>query len=136
VGNTLEPVGNDRKKLRFLQVPAGSAGRYHRPGESYIDKKFKCVEKRELICMAENFKMVLAGSTDDDSKPDLFREAFSLMNDPTTNIEDILENSSSKYLYNSLKSNAKILRPLTFLMDDEDQEKGEQKNTVIFFLSN
>jgi hypothetical protein len=85
---------------------------------------FRCVGQSELIYMVQNLKIVLGGSTDDDTKPDLFREAFSLINDPTTNIEDALGNSSSKYLYNSLRSNAKILRPLTFLMDDED-ERGE-----------
>ena len=76
---------------------------------------------------------MLGGSVNDDSTPDLFRQAFNLLNDPHTNIQHKFDDQELIYLFESLKGNVKILPAITFLMSDKDEERGEQNTSLLFF---
>ena len=56
---------------------------------------------------------------------DLIREAFTLLNQPDCNIEDLFQKPSSKHIYRQLKCEATILSPTTLLLSDDEEDEED-----------
>jgi len=65
-------------------------------------------------------------------QPDLFQTALSLLNDENIHLEQLMKDPTAKYLYEHLKKKTKIIPPLTFLIDDNEEDKG--KSSFTFFI--
>ncbi len=65
-------------------------------------------------------------------QPDLFQTALSLLNDENIHLEQLMKDPTAKYLYEHLKKRTKIIPPLSFLIDDNDEDKG--KSSFTFFI--
>ncbi|CAM4926515.1 unnamed protein product [Rotaria socialis] len=55
---------------------------------------------------------------------DLVRDGFSLLNHNNNNNEHLFTDLSSRLIYQQLKSNAIILKPITFTLNDSDESRG------------
>jgi len=77
----------------------------------------------------QNAKLIFGGTADDNEsdEDDAFREAIGLLNSSSSNIQQILTDSRSEHLYQLLKNNVLILKPITWMMCDIDEEEGKPK---------
>jgi hypothetical protein len=78
-----------------------------------------------------NAKLIFGGTADDNEsdEDDAFREAIGLLNSSSSNIQQISTDprSRSEHLYQLLKNNVLILKPITWMMCDIDEEEGKPK---------
>jgi hypothetical protein len=76
----------------------------------------------------QHLRMVIGGGVDDEKN--LNRKCVMMLNDPTINLEEELENKDYECLYEKLKNNVIILPPLTYLLNNDNEDEGILK----FFL--
>lgn len=76
-----------------------------------------------------NAKLIFGGTADDNEsdEDDAFREAIGLLNSSSSNIQQISTDPRSEYLYQLLKNNVLILKSMTWMMSDIDEEEGKPK---------
>jgi hypothetical protein len=92
--------------------------------ERAIKKEQPPSDNREFqVDDLNNLQVLMGGHTEEER--DLIREAFTLLNQPDCNIEDLFHKPSSKHVYQQLKCKGTILSPTTLLLsDDEEDEDG------------
>ncbi|CAF3321719.1 unnamed protein product [Rotaria socialis] len=69
-----------------------------------------------------NMKILVGGAAMENE--DLVRDGFSLLNHNNNNNEHLFTDLSSRLIYQQLKLNAIILKPITFTLNDSDESRG------------
>jgi hypothetical protein len=70
-----------------------------------------------------NVQLIAGGSVE--QHLDLFQTGLSMMNNENKNIEDLMMKFSSTHLLKYLKKNIKLLPQMTYLLPDEEEDKGQ-----------
>jgi len=76
----------------------------------------------------QHLRMAIGGGVDDEKN--LNRKSVMMLNDPTINLEEKLETGDYQCLYEKLKNNVIILPPVTYLLNNDNEDEGILK----FFL--
>jgi len=76
----------------------------------------------------QHLRMFIGGGVDDEKN--LNRKCVMMLNDPTINLEKKCEKNDYKCLYAKLKNNVIILPPVTYLLNNDNEDEGILK----FFL--
>lgn len=80
----------------------------------------------------KNLRMVIGGGGI--VKPDLIRKGLALMNGSKNNIKQHLKTEGALYLCYQLQNNVKITQPITFIMNDDDEDLGKSISILIIAL--
>ncbi|CAM4879829.1 unnamed protein product [Rotaria socialis] len=86
------------------------------------------IEKPNLTQL-QNLKMVIGAGGK--VKPDLIRKGLALLNSPKNNINQHLKTEGALHLYCQLQNNVKIMEPITFIMNDDDEDLGAEGENVV-----
>jgi hypothetical protein len=70
----------------------------------------------------QHLRMLIGGGVDDEKN--LNRKCVMMLNDPTINLEEQFENNDYKCLYKKLKNNVIILPPVTYLVNNDNEDEG------------
>jgi hypothetical protein len=70
----------------------------------------------------QHLRMLIGGGFDDEKN--LNRKCVMMLNDPTINLEEQFENNDYKCLYKKLKNNVIILPPVTYLVNNDNEDEG------------
>jgi hypothetical protein len=62
-------------------------------------------------------------------EPDFIRKGLALTSRPKNNIEQHLKTKGTLHLYHQLQNNVKITQPITFILNDDDEDL-QSKNVI------